>query len=320
LAKTEHKRIRVLLIGTGDSGKTTFLKQLKLIHLGSLELKEIEKSRCFLKQNLLDYFNLSAQLASNEGLIDIESDPFSTILSTTDLSEEIAVKISSTYKDAFKQFILTKACYTYHNIPYLLDHAIEIASPNYQPPIEAILLARMKTTGIQEVELPIGNSKLIIVDVGGQRSERRKWLRCFSEVTAVIFIAALDEYDKVLDEDGRTSRLKESLDTFRDLLNQDYFVKKKVILFLNRYDLFKKKISVAPLHKFFEEISPEEGSDVKKAARYMVNLYQEKLIEKNCEYAAVHLTCALDTSLCRKLFSDITEQIITESLSLSGIF
>jgi len=228
--------------------------------------------------------------------------------------------ISSTYKDVFKQFILTKACHTYHNIPYLLDHAMEIVSPNYQPPIEAILLARRKSTGIQEVELPVGNSKLIVVDVGGQRSERRKWLPCFSGVTAVIFIAALDEYDKVLDEDGRTPRIKESLDTFRDLLNQEVFVQKKVILFLNRYDLFKEKISFAPLHNFFEGISPEEGSDVKKAVRYMINLYQEKMKEKNCECAAVHLTCALDTSLCKKLFSDIIDQIITVSLSQSGLF
>ena len=38
-------------------------------------------------------------------------------------------------------------------------------------------------------------------DVGGQRSERKKWIHCFEGVTAIIFCVALSEYDMVLAED-----------------------------------------------------------------------------------------------------------------------
>lgn len=38
-------------------------------------------------------------------------------------------------------------------------------------------------------------------DVGGQRSERKKWMHCFENVTAVVFLAAISEYDQVLVED-----------------------------------------------------------------------------------------------------------------------
>ena len=44
---------------------------------------------------------------------------------------------------------------------------------------------------------------ITMIDVGGQRSERKKWLRCFDSIQAVIFIASLAEYDQVLAEDGK---------------------------------------------------------------------------------------------------------------------
>lgn len=39
-----------------------------------------------------------------------------------------------------------------------------------------------------------------MVDVGGQRSERRKWIHCFENVTSIMFLVALSEYDQVLVE------------------------------------------------------------------------------------------------------------------------
>ena len=43
-----------------------------------------------------------------------------------------------------------------------------------------------------------------MMDVGGQRSERKKWIHCFADVTAIIFCVALSEYDLVLAEDNMT--------------------------------------------------------------------------------------------------------------------
>ena len=43
-----------------------------------------------------------------------------------------------------------------------------------------------------------------VVDVGGQRSERRKWIQCFDDVRAVLFVCALSGYDMTLFEDGKT--------------------------------------------------------------------------------------------------------------------
>lgn len=56
-------------------------------------------------------------------------------------------------------------------------------------------------------------------DVGGQRDERRKWIQCFNDVTAIIFVTACSSYNMVLREDPSQNRLRESLDLFRSIWN-----------------------------------------------------------------------------------------------------
>lgn len=81
-----------------------------------------------------------------------------------------------------------------------------------------------------------------MVDVGGQRGERRKWFLCFNEVTAIIFVAATSSFDLVLREDPTKNRLRESLDIFKVVWNNRFLRHISVILFLNKQDIFKHKI------------------------------------------------------------------------------
>jgi hypothetical protein len=42
------------------------------------------------------------------------------------------------------------------------------------------------------------------IDVGGQRSERKKWIHCFEDVLLLMFLTAASEYDQVLKRDTPT--------------------------------------------------------------------------------------------------------------------
>ena len=79
-------------------------------------------------------------------------------------------------------------------------------------------------------------------DVGGQRSERKKWIHCFDNVDCVLFVVAMSEYDQVLFEDRTTNRMQESLTLFKDIVNNDYFSEKPFIVFFNKRDLFEEKV------------------------------------------------------------------------------
>ena len=81
-----------------------------------------------------------------------------------------------------------------------------------------------------------------MLDVGGQRSERKKWIHCFDQARAVIFIAALSDYDLVLSEDPSVNRMKESLKLFGSICNNRWFTAASMILFLNKSDIFTAKL------------------------------------------------------------------------------
>ena len=92
-------------------------------------------------------------------------------------------------------------------------------APDYVPTDQDILRCRIKTTGITETEFQVGplTYRYVVMlqllalirnysmfDVGGQRSERKKWIHCFEDVTALLFLVAISGYDQVLVEDRDT--------------------------------------------------------------------------------------------------------------------
>ena len=107
----------------------------------------------------------------------------------------------------------------------------------------------MRTTGIIETTFRYKDLIYRLFDVGGQRSERCKWIECFDDVTAVIFVASLSGYDLKLFEDGVcdarlrvrtvdrwqvTNRVNEALTLFDAICNNKFFKNTAMILFLNK--------------------------------------------------------------------------------------
>ena len=86
-----------------------------------------------------------------------------------------------------------------------------------------------------------------MVDVGGQKSERRKWIHCFEGVDAVMYLAAISEYDQFLAEDEAQNRLEESLNLFNTIIHYPWFLTSPIILFLNKTDLLKEKLEYSNL-------------------------------------------------------------------------
>lgn len=136
-----------------------------------------------------------------------------------------------------------------------------------------------------------------VYDVGGQRSERRKWIDCFDSVTAVIFVAALSEYDQSLAEAKRTNRMVEALELFRSVCNNRAFANTSIMLFLNKKDIFMEKIQysdIAAQRPFSDYAGPTKDSD--HGVLYFIQKFKDCLIDDEFNDSFIHVTCATDTN------------------------
>jgi len=135
-----------------------------------------------------------------------------------------------------------------------------------------MLRARLRTTGIVEKEFQIHGALFKFLDVGGQRNERRKWIHCFEGVTAVIFVTAISEYDQLVYEEEKENRVQEAIRVFDDVCNAKHFKETAMIMFLNKYDLFQKKIETVPITVCFpeyKELVPPKLGKAEDAAEYI---------------------------------------------------
>ena len=117
---------------------------------------------------------------------------------------------------------------------YFWERAGDILRSDFVPNEQDILRARVRTTGIVQQNFAIDGRRYTMFDVGGQRNERRKWIHCFDNVTAVIFVTAISEYDQALYEDESTNRMDEAVVLFDQICNHPNFAKTSMILFLNK--------------------------------------------------------------------------------------
>lgn len=89
----------------------------------------------------------------------------------------------------------------YLSLIYFYADLDRLFDPSYTPHEQDIVHTRARTIGITETVFHLREHEMLMVDVGGQKSERRKWIHCFQDVTSILFLVSLSGYDQCLIED-----------------------------------------------------------------------------------------------------------------------
>ncbi|KAK6002261.1 hypothetical protein QM012_001899 [Aureobasidium pullulans] len=294
-SKKLRRECKILLLGSGESGKSTIVKQMKIIHQNGYSVDELRLYRHTIYKNVID---------CAKALIGA--------MQQFDISPEVPENIQ--HCDFIMQFTVDPDPNAHLDASFF-DEVHRITQDDYCPTEADVLRARTKTTGIYETRFQMGQLSIHMFDVGGQRSERKKWIHCFENVTSIIFCVALSEYDQVLLEASDQNRMMESLVLFDSVVNSRWFMRTSIILFLNKVDLFRQKLGKSPLSNYFPDYSG--GNDVNRAAKYL--LWRFNQVNRAHLNLYPHLTQATDTSNIRLVFAAVKETILQNALKDSGI-
>ncbi|KAG9099064.1 guanine nucleotide-binding protein subunit alpha [Ceratobasidium sp. UAMH 11750] len=319
--------IKMLLLGAGESGKSTVLKQMKLIHHGGYNNQERESYKEIIFSNTLQ--SMRAILEAMPAL-DISLQPQNDArraiimslpgqMENDSLPHDVADALISLWQDPgvreavrrSREFQLNDSATYYFNS---LDR---MSSPTYLPTDQDILRSRVKTTGITETNFRVGELTYKLFDVGGQRSERKKWIHCFENVTALVFLVSLSEYDQMLYEDESVNRMQEALTLFDSICNSRWFVKTSIILFLNKIDLFAEKLPHSPMGDYFPDYTGGDNYDA--ACDYLLHRFVSLNQSAASKQIYAHYTCATDTQQIKFVLSAIQDILLQIHLRECGL-
>lgn len=230
---------KLLLLGSGESGKTTIVKQMKIIHQNGFTREELLVHRLTVLRNLVDSAQavvLALRKFMLEPVVPQNREYADTILqyrldadANAVLPAELGAGILALWQDPVIPALMEHSheFYLMDNAAYFFKSAPRIATPSYIPNEADVLCARSKTYGVFETHFTTGPLSIHLLDVGGQRSERKKWIHCFEAVTSILFCVALSEYDQTLLEDAEQNRMAESLVLFESIVNSRAYPRRR---------------------------------------------------------------------------------------------
>lgn len=376
----QRKLVKVFLLGAGESGKSTVLKQLKILHHHSFtdferrqytdviwydlvqSMKKLIYNARKLKipldsdkpgsaltpykrvvvnadvrasekdtngTYLIEQFNIGY---ANESRVRDPDFPAGYVSDSSDMDSNASFEERKVYtRGELAEAILQlwtndrgiRQCFGRANefqletsTAYYFENVSKFSNPQYKCTDQDVIMGRIKTTGITENDFNIKNMTLRVLDAGGQRSERKKWIHCFQDIDAALFVLAVSEYDQTLYEDERVNRMKESFMLFEAICNSRWFKNTPFILFLNKIDLLEDKLKRSPITNYFPNYkgNPHVVNEV-------LDYFEEMLLSLNrtLKPIYVHRTCATDTKAMWFVLSAATDMVIQQNLRESGL-
>lgn len=336
----ESSKIKLLLLGAGESGKSTIFKQMKILYGLGYTQEEKKEHTLVVYANVIHSMKTLLKAADTFGLEVSCPDSKAVVTDVSEnaeVGEELGGHLKALWADAAIQETYERRAefQLYDSADYYLDSIDRIMDADYICTDEDILKSRVRTSGIVEEKYKIDGVDFVMFDVGGQRNERKKWIHCFDDVTAVIFVAAISSYDQNLYEDSTTNRVHEATELFDEICGSRWFDNTSMILFLNKKDLFEKKIKRVDIRNPEKELFMDYDGGIctcdggypsdnectcgvqALGKQYLTDLFLQKNTNEAKE-VFWHITCATDTSNVKAVFNDCRKIILNKNLQGSG--
>jgi len=330
--RRDDKGFELLLLGADGSGKSTFIRQMQIIHGRGFNDTDKMKLVPHVYDNIFDAMAILVAMIEEDRLnIAVSASRWEDITAFRNLENPISVRLEAVRVLWGDPGI--KECYarrsefsTTHPLnvsaKYFLDQIERINQTGYLPIEQDIVRVRKGTQGIPEpYEFFVSNIKFKITDVGGDRGQRSNWIDVMGrKVTCVIFLAAIDEFDTYIvtgNSQERKNKLVESIEVFRAIQNNHCLSHATFILFLNKFDVFKEKISSINLIDHFENFPEGFNQDENFGLNFLKELFLNANLDRSgrpVRQIYSHKTTATDSEIMRFVFESVKDTILMLNL------
>ncbi|GAB5363199.1 hypothetical protein AAMO2058_000863000 [Amorphochlora amoebiformis] len=320
---------KMLLLGAGQSGKSTLFKQTQLLYGKKLKREEMESYIPIIIGNTISSMQTLVEKSEDFAKEREDGKKFqhslpdeAKIIKMSDkesIDPQLGAAIKKMWDDPGIQATYNEkhAFQLIDSAKYYFSHIDRIAVPDWFPDEEDVLRSRARTTGIVTTEFVVQEHHFKMFDVGGQKSERKKWVPFFEGVDCVLFVAAISGYNKTLFEDGVTNRIVDALNLFKKTVEEKMLQSSSLVLFLNKRDLFEEEIKRFPI-----TISPPlqhyDGDGSYESCCKFIREQFENLVPPQ-RTVTIHITCATDRTNVRVVFDSVREHVLNASLEAAGL-
>lgn len=315
---SKNKEIRCVVLGIAASGKTTFVRQLRVIHGAVFTQTELHNIKNIIRSNIVIGLYETAQVAARRNLeleeINIKYvrllESLTTIINSGEIWKEdtFIPKLQSLWSDPAIQTAWQTSDKTLYNLEYFMGKIESISTDIYIPNNDDIFRARQRTSGAAATDFKVDKQLWNFKDAGGQPFERKSWPDIIDTgVDAIMFFVSLDEYDFSSDIDPTRTKMEESLAAWKDLFGLPAVRTSCVLLFLNKVDIFTQKWTEdrTSFDKIFEK--GKQATTVTEAIRVVGDYYNASIDDEFRVPGKIYMSpiTALDTSLVTNVFNQV---------------
>nr|AAG32089.1 heterotrimeric G protein alpha subunit [Caenorhabditis elegans] len=341
--KTYGSHIKILILGGPLSGKSTIFKQMQIIHVDGFKTdQELIQYRGLIDNNIRDIY---LQLIAGSRVVGIPLDPIEHITYEIDeiyapMSDAFSVRTISELLEPLTEFWNSKQIQEIYkrrcefelldSTKYYLENLTRIADPTYLPNQEDIVHSRKATMSINSIVFEYTGVSLLMIDVGGQRSERKKWLHLFDDAKVVLFVIDLTGYAKRSEESrmelsrfpkffrdvgSNAYDMKVALKIFNEVAAASALANAVFLLFFNKVDLFKEILSQVNLQPCFSKFDGENTYE--ETSKYICEKFIRAASSKKSVFP--HFTTATNTENVKLVFRACMESVFKANAKATGL-
>eukprot|EP00761_Pharyngomonas_kirbyi_P000975 gb/GECH01000976.1/.p1 GENE.gb/GECH01000976.1/~~gb/GECH01000976.1/.p1 ORF type:complete len:471 (+),score=105.61 gb/GECH01000976.1/:1-1413(+) len=331
-AKREPQIGRVVFLGSGEVGKTTIYKQLRIICAESsgFQIRAPEERTELFKNPVWSSMILNMKILVSQAealsfpLEGKDHEAQATFLKDLDVREVVTkvseisgAKVWNVLSDLWQDSGIQKAFQNrdkFHindNAAYFFDNISRIGRVSYVPSVEDMVRDYLKTGKPQKDWIVFNSQVYKIIDTGGTRPERKKWVNVIKSTNSYVFVCALSDFNEVMLEDNETNRMMESLDLFEEICNSYFVDNCQIFLVFNKSDLFREKLEHFKIIDYFNDFPSHQENTFENGIKFFKNKFIQIAKQALGENADIpcYVLSAVEPSHIQSAFSEIFNSV-----------